>query len=177
MSDIPIDDGSDKPLGFLSPDGELEVRDYVDASGQAGRGYCETALGQHNRWLRQAPELFEKYVELQGTLEVAKAERDQLQTALREMIERWREYDAGSQTSIGLGYRRCAEDLSALLPGRASIRTEPATTPTFCHPKDCFNCGGLQNAAQVLCQRCSELFEFVSNRMVPRRDLLPKGER
>ena len=54
----------------------------------------------------------------------AEAERDQLQTALREMIERWREYDAGSQTSIGLGYRRCAEDLSALLPGRASIRTE-----------------------------------------------------
>lgn len=59
MSDI--DDGSDKPLGYQTPDGELEVRDYVDNAGVAGRGYVETDLGAHMRYMRSAPELLERY--------------------------------------------------------------------------------------------------------------------
>lgn len=55
MSDI--DDGSDKPIGFTSPDGEFEVRE-IDGE----RCYHETDLGQHQRWMRQAPDLYEKYM-------------------------------------------------------------------------------------------------------------------
>jgi len=61
MSDRP-DDGSDKPLGYTSPDGHLEVR--ADSEGK--HYYHETELGQHDRWLRQAPELYELYVKLLG---------------------------------------------------------------------------------------------------------------
>lgn len=64
MSDI--NDGSDKPLGYVSDDGQLEVRESVDRDGRTFRGYHETELGQHDRWLRQAPDLFEKYTELQA---------------------------------------------------------------------------------------------------------------
>lgn len=60
LRDAP-DDGSDKPLGYLSEDGELEVRESVDADGKPFHGYHETELGQHQRWMRQAPDLFELY--------------------------------------------------------------------------------------------------------------------
>lgn len=64
LPDAPIDDGSDKPLGYVTDDGVLEVRESVDRDGTVFRGYHETELGQHDRWLRQAPELFEKYMAL-----------------------------------------------------------------------------------------------------------------
>lgn len=57
-----IDDGSDKPLGTTSPDGHLMVGLRADGT----RGWVETELGQHDRWLRQAPDLYEKYVQLLG---------------------------------------------------------------------------------------------------------------
>ena len=57
-----IDDGSDKPLGYTTPDGHLEVRDNGDGT----RNYHETELGQHDRWMRQAPDLYELYVKLLG---------------------------------------------------------------------------------------------------------------
>lgn len=47
-----IDDGSNKPNGYVTEDGLLEVRDGE---------YHETLLGQHDRWMRQAPDLFEMY--------------------------------------------------------------------------------------------------------------------
>jgi hypothetical protein len=55
MSDM--NDGADKPVGFTTDDGELEVR---ETDGE--KCYHETALGQHQRWLRQAPDLYEKYI-------------------------------------------------------------------------------------------------------------------
>lgn len=60
-----IDDGSDKPLGYQTDDGELEVRGDL-ATGQIG--YHETELGQHQRWLRQAPDLYELYQRLLETV-------------------------------------------------------------------------------------------------------------
>lgn len=57
MNDTPIDDGSRLPLGQQTPDGELEVRENGDGT----RGFHETDLGQHQRWMRQAPDLYEKY--------------------------------------------------------------------------------------------------------------------
>jgi hypothetical protein len=56
-----ISDGSDKPSGYVSEDGELEVRESIDANGNSVRGYHETALGQYMRWMRSAPDLLEKY--------------------------------------------------------------------------------------------------------------------
>lgn len=55
MSDV--DDGSSYPVGHQTADGELEVRALPDGS----RGFHETTLGQHQRWMRQAPDLFELY--------------------------------------------------------------------------------------------------------------------
>lgn len=52
-----VNDGSEMPLGAQSEDGELEVREHPDGS----RGWSETELGQHQRWMRSAPDLFEKY--------------------------------------------------------------------------------------------------------------------
>lgn len=53
----PIDDGSEKPLGYTTPDGELTV---VITNGE--RHYQETDLGQTRRWMRQAPDLYEMYL-------------------------------------------------------------------------------------------------------------------
>lgn len=47
-----IDDGSDKPEGYLTPDGELIVK-----NGE----YVETEQGQFARWERQAPDLLALY--------------------------------------------------------------------------------------------------------------------
>ena len=87
MSDTPIDDGSDKPLGYVSDDGELEVRDFVDGEGIARRGYCETELGQHQRWMRGAPDLFEKHVNLQATVTALQAEREQLRSVVGALLD------------------------------------------------------------------------------------------
>lgn len=57
INGIPVDDGSDKPLGSTSQDGELEVREQPEG----GQCYYETDLGQHMRWMRQAPDLYDKY--------------------------------------------------------------------------------------------------------------------
>lgn len=51
------DDGSDKPLGYTTPDGELTV---VITNGE--RHYRETDFGQTRRWMRQAPDLYEMYL-------------------------------------------------------------------------------------------------------------------
>lgn len=104
----PIDDGSAKPLGYTTPDGYLQVRESVDKTGTPFRGYHETELGAHQRWMRSAPELFEKYVELQ-------------------------EFRARAQKADGFlereGYRRC--DIPAcncgswhLQNGRESVRAD-----------------------------------------------------
>lgn len=69
MGDTPVDDGSNKPLGYTTPDGELQVRESIDQTGTPFRGFHETELGQHMRWMRGAPELFEKYIALQSFLE------------------------------------------------------------------------------------------------------------
>lgn len=61
MSDD-IDDGTGRPDGYVTPDGHLEVRDGH---------YHETALGRHDRWLRQCPDLFEKYQCAQEDLRLA----------------------------------------------------------------------------------------------------------
>lgn len=53
-----IDDGSGKPEGHETPDGHLRVQDGE---------YHETELGQHHRWMSQAPDLFEKYMALLGS--------------------------------------------------------------------------------------------------------------
>lgn len=63
MNDERPDDGSGKPLGYTTPDGHLEVRESIDKNGQRFHGYHETELGQHDRWLRQAPDLYSLYVE------------------------------------------------------------------------------------------------------------------
>lgn len=55
-----IDDGSTKPLGHTSDDECLEVRQ--NARGE--KEYVETELGQHDRWMLLAPDLFEKYMAL-----------------------------------------------------------------------------------------------------------------
>jgi hypothetical protein len=47
-----IDDGSRHPEGYETPDGELRV---------VGGQFTETELGRHQRWMRQAPDLLEKY--------------------------------------------------------------------------------------------------------------------
>ena len=65
MSETPIDDGSDKPLGHQTEDGELEVRENSDGSGPC---YHETPLGQHQRWMRQAPDLYGLYHKALGEL-------------------------------------------------------------------------------------------------------------
>lgn len=52
-----VDDGSTKPIGYQTDDGELEVR---EVNGE--RMYYETELGQHQRWMRQAPDLFALYM-------------------------------------------------------------------------------------------------------------------
>lgn len=78
MSDTPIDDGSDKPLGHQTDDGELEVRESVDAEGKTFHGYHETDLGQHMRWMRQAPELFERCKELEQEVQGLRAENARL---------------------------------------------------------------------------------------------------
>ena len=57
VRNAPIDDGSDKPLGYTTPDGELVV---VITNGE--RHYRETDLGQTRRWMRQAPDLYEMYL-------------------------------------------------------------------------------------------------------------------
>lgn len=62
-----IDDGSTKPLGHQTDDGELEVREQ-----DGERMYHETDLGQHMRWMRQAPDLFEKYQALEADRDVWK---------------------------------------------------------------------------------------------------------
>jgi hypothetical protein len=65
MSDVSDgSDGSDLPIGTISEDGELEVREYVNPTGVKEVGWCETELGQHQRWMRQAPDLYERYVAL-----------------------------------------------------------------------------------------------------------------
>lgn len=63
MSDdeLRIDDGGEKPIGYVSPDGELEIRRFQDAEGIDRVGWHETELGQHQRWMRQAPDLFALY--------------------------------------------------------------------------------------------------------------------
>jgi hypothetical protein len=53
-------DGSDMPLGYTTEDGHLEVRELGDGK----RGYAETELGQHDRWMRQCPDLYRLYVDL-----------------------------------------------------------------------------------------------------------------
>jgi hypothetical protein len=58
------DDGGDKPLGYVTEDGCLEVRESVDLTGKPFRGYHETELGLHMRWMRQAPDLYERYQQL-----------------------------------------------------------------------------------------------------------------
>lgn len=58
-NDVPADSGSDKPIGYTSPDGHLEVHALADGT----RGYVETELGQHDRWMRQAPDLYALYVD------------------------------------------------------------------------------------------------------------------
>jgi hypothetical protein len=58
-----IDDGRDKPIGTVSEDGELEVR---EVNGE--RCWHETPLGQHQRWMRQAPDLYELYHKALGEL-------------------------------------------------------------------------------------------------------------
>jgi hypothetical protein len=66
-----IHDGSDQPIGHQTDDGELEVVDSPE-----GRHYRETALGQHMRWLRQAPDLYEKYQAVCDELAKAKQAGD-----------------------------------------------------------------------------------------------------
>ena len=56
FEDARTSDGSEHPLGYVTPDGELEVRE-VDGV----RGFHETPLGQHQRWMKQAPDLYELY--------------------------------------------------------------------------------------------------------------------
>ncbi len=41
-----------------------------------------------------------------------------------------------------------------------------AQARTFCDPKDCYNCGGLQNTDRILCQRCAELYHFEGGSMI-----------
>jgi hypothetical protein len=65
MGDNPhIDDGSDKPIGYLSDDGELIVRESVNKDGTTYRGYHETALGRERRWQRQAGDLYANWMSL-----------------------------------------------------------------------------------------------------------------
>ena len=85
MSDE-IDDGATKPLGYQTENGELEVR-VDETTGQ--KCYHETELGQWQRWMRQAPDLYEKYqalVEQLSLLDAAAAlaapDAAQLQTPL-----------------------------------------------------------------------------------------------
>lgn len=59
LDDVPVDDGSDKPIGYLSDDAELIVREENGV-----RGYHETALGQERRWQRQAPDLYANWMSL-----------------------------------------------------------------------------------------------------------------
>lgn len=56
--DIPVEDGHEKPIGFLTSDGCLEVRELPDGT----RGYVETDLGQTTRWMRQSPDLYALYM-------------------------------------------------------------------------------------------------------------------
>lgn len=57
---FPIDDGSEHPLGTQTSDGELRVQPQGDGT----VGWVETALGQHQRWMRNAPDLYERYQQL-----------------------------------------------------------------------------------------------------------------
>lgn len=50
--DTRVSDGSEHAEGYETPDGELRVQ---------GGQFRETALGQHQRWMRQAPDLYELY--------------------------------------------------------------------------------------------------------------------
>lgn len=65
MSDV--NDGSKYPEGTLSEDGHMVVR---------GGEWGETELGQHDRWLRQAPDLFGLY---QAALEVVARQAQEIQ--------------------------------------------------------------------------------------------------
>lgn len=69
--DAPVDDGNEKPLGHQSPDGELEVRQQPEG----GKCYHETDLGQHQRWMRQAPDLFALYMALVEEVNALRAQR------------------------------------------------------------------------------------------------------
>lgn len=86
LRDAPIDDGSDKPTGFVSPDGELEVRDSVDLTGEPFHGYHETELGQHQRWMRQAPDLFALYMNTLAVQQQDAATRERLQAERGELL-------------------------------------------------------------------------------------------
>ena len=54
----------------------MEVRETVAKDGTVERGYHETELGQHDRWLRQAPDLYEKYVDPVKIVEHDKAQSE-----------------------------------------------------------------------------------------------------
>ncbi len=76
MSDDRIDDGSERPLGYETEDGELRVAE-IDGE----RCYQETELGQHRRWMRQASDLFAEY---QRVCEKLRALEEQSATPVAE---------------------------------------------------------------------------------------------
>jgi len=109
VADIPIEDGSDKPIGYQTPDGELEVR----AQPEGGTCYYETDLGQHQRWMRQAPDLFEKH-------QNALSELDALRLSRAKLIEK---LPLGCEHVVGV-YGWCRRCVVALIEGSIQIALE-----------------------------------------------------
>lgn len=84
-----INDGSDKPLGYTTEDGHLQVRQEADGS----KIYAETEQGQHDRWLRLAPDLFTRYMELVAERDDFGADLEarvkELEADVREIRNEW----------------------------------------------------------------------------------------
>lgn len=77
MMDDDIDDGSDKPEGFITEDGELEVK-----NGE----YHETELGQFTRWMNHASDLYGQYLEAMEKARMSheRIERLELELAVQQ---------------------------------------------------------------------------------------------
>lgn len=92
-------DGSQYHIGYVTPDGHLEVRDRGDGAGI----FHETEIGQYDRWLRQAPDLYGRLVEIQIELfeagkrisELEKIESDYFTEICESCGHPWRYHTSG----------------------------------------------------------------------------------
>lgn len=108
-----VNDGSHLPIGTFSDDGELQVRKLPDGS----VGWSETELGQHQRWMRSAPELFALYMDNIEKLIARNNEYHELILAVA------RKFPNETRHQTALRYIRQAEECSG--PAKSDAAVDP----------------------------------------------------